>query len=412
MKGKVFGRLLVISRIDNRNEWLCFCNCGKYVNVKAVKLFSGDNRPCGCLLKERTKDLTSQRFGKLVAKSKIYNTKWRCNVWLCKCDCGNYREVPTQLLTSGEVLNCGCEKRKNPGSTINILGKTINNWKVLEKLENNKYLCSHTCGKNTIIFRGDIKQRKCKCEIKKTRVDNKMNVESKLINSFVGKRFGKLTVQKLIKFNYNKSMWACVCTCGTVIKVSSVVLEGPNPSCGCDKYRINPGDKFGRLTVLSRCSKRYYKNRGYKQSMLFYNCLCSCGKAKIAMVGNLLNSNTRSCGCLQFEISYQSKFGTKSKLDAIRRKTAYKKWRVLVIKRDNNTCQICNKVPLLPHAHHLKAFDRYPETRYITENGITICRACHKEFHTKYTSTKFTVQNFVDFLKTKKLKYKNFDSSK
>ena len=62
------------------------------------------------------KDLTGQRFGKLVAisfvrrpsgkdgRSKIY--------WTCKCDCGNTTEVNSGNIGNGHTSSCGCLMRE------------------------------------------------------------------------------------------------------------------------------------------------------------------------------------------------------------------------------------------------------------------------------------------------------------
>lgn len=56
-----------------------------------------------------TKDLTNQRFGRLVA---IYPTKKRSKgeriIWLCHCDCGNLTEVASNNLLTGHTKSCGC----------------------------------------------------------------------------------------------------------------------------------------------------------------------------------------------------------------------------------------------------------------------------------------------------------------
>lgn len=54
------------------------------------------------------KDLTGERFGKLVAESYLYTNYRRKAVWRCKCDCGNYIEVPSERLTTGNTKSCGC----------------------------------------------------------------------------------------------------------------------------------------------------------------------------------------------------------------------------------------------------------------------------------------------------------------
>ena len=45
-------------------------------------------------------DITGQKFGKLLAIKKV-NSKNGKTYWLCKCDCGEYKEIQTCHLTAG-----------------------------------------------------------------------------------------------------------------------------------------------------------------------------------------------------------------------------------------------------------------------------------------------------------------------
>lgn len=56
----------------------------------------------------------------------------------------------------------------------------------------------------------------------------------------------------------------------------------------------------------------------------------------------------------------------------------YKQWRSNVFQRDNWTCQTCNIRGIYLIAHHLKSWAKFPELRYKTDNGITLCEECHK----------------------------------
>ena len=71
-------------------------------------------------------DLTGQRFGKLVALKKS-SSKSGKTYWLCKCDCGNEKEVQTTHLRNGSIQSCGCLKlEKSKGSlTCPICGKSF-----------------------------------------------------------------------------------------------------------------------------------------------------------------------------------------------------------------------------------------------------------------------------------------------
>ncbi len=121
LSGKKFGRLLVLERTDeiyksNGNfMWKCLCDCGKIIKVQTSSLTSWNTKSCGCLKVESDKkspgnmlDLREKRFGRLIA---LYSTKERVGsfvVWKCRCDCGNYHNVPTGYLTSGRTKSCGC----------------------------------------------------------------------------------------------------------------------------------------------------------------------------------------------------------------------------------------------------------------------------------------------------------------
>jgi hypothetical protein len=56
----------------------------------------------------------------------------------------------------------------------------------------------------------------------------------------------------------------------------------------------------------------------------------------------------------------------------------YKKWRSDVFTRDNWTCQNCYQKGVYLEAHHIKSWARFPELRYVLENGLTLCKECHK----------------------------------
>lgn len=53
------------------------------------------------------RDLTGQRFGRLVVLKRIEN-RGRFVCWLCKCDCGEEAKVTSNSLLSGHTKSCGC----------------------------------------------------------------------------------------------------------------------------------------------------------------------------------------------------------------------------------------------------------------------------------------------------------------
>jgi hypothetical protein len=71
--------------------------------------------------------------------------------------------------------------------------------------------------------------------------------------------------------------------------------------------------------------------------------------------------------------------GIYKEIDAQRRRSDYKNWRKQVFERDNYTCTICGIRGGELNVDHIKSFALYPELRTDTNNGRTLCVACHKK---------------------------------
>ena len=65
------------------------------------------------------KDLTGQRFGRLVALSSPGVTSQGLRAWLCHCDCGNEKVIDGHSLRRRQIRSCGCLYRE----TIALTGK-------------------------------------------------------------------------------------------------------------------------------------------------------------------------------------------------------------------------------------------------------------------------------------------------
>lgn len=54
------------------------------------------------------KDLTGQRFGRLVAIKDVGINKYGKHLWLCQCDCGKTKITLSNSLCTDRSLSCGC----------------------------------------------------------------------------------------------------------------------------------------------------------------------------------------------------------------------------------------------------------------------------------------------------------------
>lgn len=53
-------------------------------------------------------DLTGEKYGKLKVIKRAKNYKNKRVSWECICDCGNTKEVSSNLLRTGKTRSCGC----------------------------------------------------------------------------------------------------------------------------------------------------------------------------------------------------------------------------------------------------------------------------------------------------------------
>jgi hypothetical protein len=63
-------------------------------------------------------DRTGQRFGRLVADHLDSERSVKCTWWVCVCDCGNTKSVPSSSLVSGGTRSCGCLVRDANRKTL------------------------------------------------------------------------------------------------------------------------------------------------------------------------------------------------------------------------------------------------------------------------------------------------------
>lgn len=117
LKGQKFGKLTPVEvvKIGMKRGWKCRCDCGNYIEVPTFQLTSKNNTSCGC---GRSKVQQGDRFGMLVVQKILYVQNNKSDIRLqaeVQCDCGTIKKVFTRNLTRMSTTHCGCKKKENYG---------------------------------------------------------------------------------------------------------------------------------------------------------------------------------------------------------------------------------------------------------------------------------------------------------
>lgn len=106
----------------------------------------------------KVKHLTNQKFGRLLVVKYYGKAKDGHTVWVCKCDCGNIINVPSNSLTSGNTKSCGClhnEFLKNKkGNKCNFYKHGKANTRLFNIFNSMKQRCLNNLDKNYKLYGG------------------------------------------------------------------------------------------------------------------------------------------------------------------------------------------------------------------------------------------------------------------
>lgn len=215
LTGQSFNGIKVLERDysvsdKKRAYWKCRCKCGNVFTTRGESLRTGHTTSCGhCPTKvelskietSKKRNLVGQVFGRLTVIAKDDN---KSSYWICECDCGNIvSRRRDSLFSQGDKASCGCRKKE----------LTSLQWSA--QLENQK--------------------------------------------------FGKLFVEKKVKYEGLRSLWQCKCDCGNTILLPSRYLLSMNvKSCGCESR------SYGELEIRKQLQSL---NISFKEQYTFKDCL-------------------------------------------------------------------------------------------------------------------------------------------
>jgi 5-methylcytosine-specific restriction endonuclease McrA len=101
----------------------------------------------------------------------------------------------------------------------------------------------------------------------------------------------------------------------------------------------------------------------------FYRCLCTCGNIFTESRLTLIKAINVSCGC---------------KGSNARTTKEYADWVRAVNKASGHQCQSCGYEGRDVIAHHIVPWNQSVEQRFLVANGQTLCKPCHRQYHTTY----------------------------
>ena len=208
-----------------------------------------------------------------------------------------------------------------------------------------------------------------------------------------GRTFGELRAVRLLpeKAVWGGPLWEFVCSCGTVVRASLYnVVNGNTRSCGHlrlgAKSRDLSGRVFGWWTVLTR-EVDPRGTQGYR-----WICQCRCGKEQLISGARLESKVTTCCRNCRWKKKraphgrahhcYNPRLTSEDR----RRRDVQEGWRWAharrqTFARDDFTCVYCGARGGELRAHHVYPWKDYRALRYKVENLVTLCQACHAEFH-------------------------------
>lgn len=249
------------------------------------------------------KDLTGQRFGKLVV---LQDSNKRASngavIWQCQCDCGNITEVVGSNLTrkTHPTQSCGCKT-----NAINLTGQKFHHLLALEptdKRSNDKIIwkCQCDCGNIHYVHSANLISgavQSCgKCFLSlslKERFPKRYIATS---TEIIGSQFGgQLVLADSGQREGSYKLYECECiNCHTkTLKTIKQLRALKSIYCHyCSGIDIT-GQRFGLLIAL----REVQHTNNDKKIKSKWECKCDCGNVIIVQKSNLISGNTTSCGC-------------------------------------------------------------------------------------------------------------------
>jgi hypothetical protein len=275
-----------------------------------------------------------------------------------------------------------------------------------------KYIC--VCGKESKICLNSFKQgNRCQsCGAKRAALKTKHSFEY-VYNFF------KENDCLLLETEYKNSntLMNYKCTCGNKAFIRFDCFKQGKRCNECAKVKRGNKRKLNIEDV-----RKYFSESGcklledeYKDNRTPMWYLCACGnESKISYSNFQKGRRCYHCALVHRSGENASNYNpnlTEEERQKGRKYSEYYAWRSKVYERDNFTCKCCNKKGGYLIAHHLDGYHWSKEKRTDVDNGVTLCKTCHDDFHSIYGRKNNTRKQFDEFYENKRNEYEDKDAS-
>lgn len=225
---------------------------------------------------------------------------------------------------------------------------------------------------------------------------------------YIGIKIGKFFVEGFAGIINKYPRWNCTCECGnkslkTRNQFNAIIKNGKKTQCPecARKQRSMKGENNPRYrAVVSEETRRKIglanKGKGRKPTVETIILKCkNCDGDILLTESHIKHGEGKYCSkkCRkEYENLYHPYRKNEIKvIQDYRHTPEYKAWRKSIYMRDYYTCQLCgDKTSGNKEAHHLLPKSLYPLLIYDIQNGITLCKECHKLVHNKSKTKKLS----------------------
>jgi len=276
-------------------------------------------------------------------------------------------------------------------------------WELLEKESlgvGYKYKAKCPCGevrrKSIHSFKDG---KRCRTCVNREKAEKRKMPWEQVINLFDSKG---IKIKEGAKYINSKTPMDCICACGRSCLLSHEHVKKGGLCSGC-AYERNGRMKYTWEEIDEVLSERgitlFIEGETYLKTSVDY--VCYCGRKGRSTLSNLLRDG-RCRNCINEEntgtnnANYDPSL-TDEERENKRIDVVGFQWSKKIKDRDEYICQICEDNRDVV-AHHIYSYKEHKDKRIDLNNGVTLCRECHSDFHRHYGYGNNNLDQFLTYL--------------